>query len=105
MKDDKPLIRGAVVYFVDNTRPYLVVSNNAGNKHAADISVVPLIAKAKRTDLKTHTQINYHKSYVLCEHVQTVPKDKIRCIPHVVNGSIMRRVDECLRVALGLNKD
>lgn len=100
---NKPLCRGAIVYFIGNTRPYLVVSNNAANKHAADVVVVPLSSKSKRGDLKTHTQINFHKSYVLCEHVYTFSKHDIRCIPHVVNRGIMRKVSECLRVALDLN--
>ena len=102
---NKPLTRGAVVFFKDDTRPYLVVSNNAANTHAADITVCPLSAKGKRLDLKTHTQVNYHNSYVLCEHIHTVPKDEIRCIPHVVKRSIMCRVDECLRVALSLDRN
>ena len=83
-------------------RPYLVVSNNIGNKFSDFIMVVPLTTKIKKLNQLTHTIIDFNKSMVLCEQIFTVCKEDIKSIIHVVGTKDMMKVDECLKVALGV---
>lgn len=102
MRKPKPLIRGAVVYLINDTHPYLVVSHDLANKYADTIIVIRLSSRHKRMDLKTHAVVNYNDSIVLAEDIQTVRKSSVRTIVHVVNEISMKEVDKCLKAALDL---
>ena len=102
MRKLKPLMRGAVVYLVNDTHPFLVVSHNMMNKHADTIIVIRLSSRHKRMDLKTHAVINYNESIVLAEDIKTIKKSDVRAVVHNVNKESMKNVDECLKAALSL---
>lgn len=90
------------------SRPYLIVSNNACNESSPVITVVPFTSKDKKY-LPTHVYVNLygHKQTILCEQVRAFNKKNLES-----NGSyfiskmpdyIMKKVDKCLAIQLGLN--
>lgn len=90
------------------SRPYLIVSNDACNESSPVITVVPFTSKDKKY-LPTHVYVNLygHKQTILCEQVRAFNKKNLES-----NGSyfiskipdyIMKKVDRCLAIQLGLN--
>lgn len=90
------------------SRPYLIVSNDACNESSPVITVVPFTSKDKKY-LPTHVYVNLygHKQTILCEQVRAFNKKNLE-----TNGSyfiskvpdyIMKKVDRCLAIQLGLN--
>ena len=90
------------------SRPYLIVSNDACNESSPVITVVPFTSKDKKY-LPTHVYVNLygHKQTILCEQVRAFNKKNLES-----NGSyfiskmpdyIMKKVDKCLAIQLGLN--
>lgn len=90
------------------SRPYLIVSNDACNESSPVITVVPFTSKDKKY-LPTHVYVNLygHKQTILCEQVRAFNKKNLE-----INGSyfiskipdyIMKKVDRCLAIQLGLN--
>lgn len=90
------------------SRPYLIVSNNACNESSPVITVVPFTSKDKK-HLPTHVYVNLygHRQTILCEQVRSFNKKNLEA-----NGSyfiskmpehIMKKVDKCLAIQLGLN--
>lgn len=110
------ILRGDVLYFdfgerfgseQSGLRPAVVVQNNAGNRHAPTVIVVPLTTKYKR-DMPTHVTLfrgdcdNLQPSTALCEQVTVI--DVSRALSYVgqLSESCMRRIDKALSVSLGL---
>ena len=59
-------------------RPAVIVSNNIGNKHSGNVTVVFLTTKPK-ADLPTHTKVTTTRevSTALCEGVTTICKERL----------------------------
>lgn len=85
-------------------RPYVVVSNNAGNFHSDFCLAVPLTSKTRKTPLPTHTRVTYHNSLCLCEQIFTISQDDVREIVCHLPWDDMRNVGRCLIVALGCRR-
>lgn len=102
------MIRGSIVYLkpercpIGKPRPYIIVSNDIGNIYADYYLCVPLTSKHKRLDIKSHAIVNYHDSVVKGEEITIVKKTDILRRVDLLDADSMRKVDECLRVALGL---
>lgn len=102
--------RGTVVYlFSDVTcpnpiRPYLIVSNNVGNKHAEMCLGVPLTLKPRRGQ-PTHCRISYNDSIAMTEQICVIQKEDIEKVLFTVNNEDMKRIDECLAISLNLGCD
>lgn len=65
-------------------RPYVIVSNPIGTKHATIITVMPLASKIKKMDMPVHGCIDADKknglslySMVLGEQPQTISKNEV----------------------------
>ena len=65
--------------------------------------VVPLTTRLKKLAQPTHTIINYNNSMVLCEQILTISQSDVVSIEHTLNDYQMKRVDSCLKVALGID--
>ena len=85
-------------------RPAVVVSNNIGNTHSPNVTVVYLTTKPK-AELPTHTTVvtTREVSTALCEGVTTVSKDRLTSFMCALKDEEMERIDECLRIALHLD--
>lgn len=87
-------------------RPWLVVQNDVGNHYSPTTIVVPLTSNLhKHPNQPTHTKIKHDPlspSIVLCEQIRVVdvkPYWKPVC---QLNEVEMKRVDACLKSALGV---
>ena len=65
-------------------RPYVIISNPIGTKHASRITVMPLTTKLKKINMPVHSCINADDdnglteySMVLGEQIITISKDEV----------------------------
>jgi mRNA interferase MazF len=98
--------RGDIVYMTDKeecvmrTRPYLIVSNDVGNRHSDIVLGTPLTTRMRKPDQPTHCIVGFRKSMVLAEQIVTIRKEDInRVVLHVDD---MTEVDRCLMASLGI---
>ena len=81
----------AKIKYIDNgsvqskIRPYVIVSNPIGTKHATIITVMPLTSKIKKTNMPVHGCINANDenglssySMALGEQLITISKDEVK---------------------------
>lgn len=83
-------------------RPYVIVSNPIGTKHATIITVMPLTSKIKKTNMPVHGCINANNenglssySMALGEQLITISKDEVKeKLGAVVNKEEKRLIDK-----------
>ena len=83
-------------------RPYVIVSNPIGTKHATIITVMPLTSKIKKMNMPVHCCISADKnnglteySMVLGEQIITISKDEvIERLGSVTNQNEKRMIDK-----------
>lgn len=100
-------LRRGDVFFADlgnKCRPWLVVQNDTGNIHSPRTIIVPLTSKIKKA-LPTHCVVCWGQirpSAVQCEEITHVAVcEDWRAVEHLP-PEIMRHVDECLKISIGL---
>ena len=100
-------LRRGDVFFADlgnKTRPWLVVQNDIGNAYSPRTIVVPLSTQKKK-ELPTHCIICWgtiRPSVVQCEEIRRVEINDDWCGVEHIPPEIMRYVDECLKISIGL---
>ena len=88
-------------------RPAIVISNNRGNQHSPNVTVVPLTKQLKHIYQPTHTVLQaepnhlLHDSMTLSESILTIPKTSLRCFIHHLDDEAMQRVSETALLATG----
>lgn len=88
-------------------RPVIVIQNDIGNLYSPT-TVVCSITTARKKWLPTHCSISKSgglkkKSIVLCEQIFTVNKTDLKQqIGTITNKSTIRRLNECVRLSLGI---
>lgn len=89
-------------------RPVLVIQNDIGNKYSPTIIVGAITSQINKAKLPTHVEINAPEyglpkdSVVLMEQVRTIDKKRLREKIGRFNDDMMVKVDECLKISLGL---
>lgn len=89
-------------------RPVLVIQNDIGNKYSPTIIVGAITSQINKAKLPTHVEINAPEyglpkdSVVLMEQVRTIDKKRLREKIGRFNDDMMAKVDECLKISLGL---
>ncbi|NLW21720.1 MAG: type II toxin-antitoxin system PemK/MazF family toxin [Tissierellia bacterium] len=89
-------------------RPVLVIQNDIGNKYSPTIIVAAITSQINKAKLPTHVEIKAHEyglpkdSVVLLEQVRTIDKKRLREKIGRFNDEMMAKVDECLKISLGL---
>lgn len=81
-------------------RPYLVVSNDMGNKYS-DICMVCPMTTAKKKYLPTHAAIDDIQT-VMCEQIFTVNQSHISAVKCHLKKWQMNMVDNALKAGFGL---
>lgn len=84
-----------------NERPYVIVSNPIGTKHATIITVMPLTSKIKKTNMPVHGCIDANKenglsvySMALGEQLFTISKEEVKeKLGKVTNQKEKRLID------------
>lgn len=93
-------------------RPYVVVSNDKGNKHSPNITVAYITSSENQTN-KTYipTVVSFKKEEfnglikdgaVFLSNLYTVPKEISQGIRGYFDKDVMTRIDKALQVSLNL---
>ena len=88
---------------IQKIRPAVVVSNDTSNKYLNRVQVVPLTSKINRVyPSETLVTIGDKKSKAMANQLSTV--SKLRATNEIgrLSNSDMRRVDDAIRLQLGL---
>ncbi len=89
-------------------RPVLVIQNDIGNKYSPTIIIAAITSQINTAKLPTHIEINAPEyglpkdSVVLLEQVRTIDKKRLREKIGRFSDEMMAKVDECLKISLGL---
>lgn len=85
------------------TRPVIIISNDANNRHSNNLTVVPCTSQDKK-DLPTHFTFTINEeSIALAECIKTINKEKIGTYIGTYDDEIMKAIDNIVKIALGLN--
>jgi mRNA interferase MazF len=89
-------------------RPVLVIQNDVGNKYSPTVIVVAITSQISKAKLPTHVEISAKQfnldkdSVILLEQMRTIDKRRLREKITHLSEEIMSKVDESIRVSLGL---
>ena len=112
------VIRKGDIYYADlspvvgseqgGIRPVLVVQNDIGNRYSPTIIIAAITSQINKAKLPTHVEIKgddyglSKDSVLLLEQIRTIDKRRLgEKIGHV-EDDIIEKVDEALRISLGL---
>ncbi|MDR1772436.1 MAG: type II toxin-antitoxin system PemK/MazF family toxin [Hungatella sp.] len=83
-------------------RPYLIISNNIGNKFGPTLLAIPLTSQLKNTNQPTHTIIKCDEknglsadSMLLAEQITTISKNKARKIGRITDRETQKEIFKC----------
>lgn len=88
-------------------RPVVIIQNNLGNANSSSV-IAAIVTGSHKKNLPTHVPLFprhgvKRPSTVLCEHIVTIEKSCL--LDHlgtIVNTDAERRLDDALRVSIGL---
>jgi len=89
-------------------RPVLVIQNDVGNKYSPTVIVAAITSQISKAKLPTHIEINARQfnldkdSVILLEQMRTLDKRRLKEKVTHLSEEIMGKVDEAIRISLGL---
>ncbi len=89
-------------------RPVLVIQNDVGNKYSPTVIVGAITSQITKAKLPTHVEIsakqyNLEKdSVILLEQLRTIDKRRLKEKVTHLGEDIMVKVDEAIKISLGL---
>lgn len=89
-------------------RPVLVLQNDIGNKYSPTIIVAAVTSQINKSKLPTHLELRASEfgltkdSVVLLEQLRTIDKKRLRERVCRLEPLLMQRIDQALRISLGL---
>lgn len=110
------IFRGQV-YFTDlgerigseqsGMRPVIIVQNDIGNRNSPTVIVVPITSQIKKEEMPTHISLKRgfgldEDSIALCEHVDTIDKQRLLDYVGHVSTFELRHIDRALAISVGL---
>lgn len=90
-------------------RPVLIIQNDIGNRHSPTVICAAITSKMNKAKLPTHVEIDAGRyqivknSVVLLEQIRTIDKQRLKEMVCHVDKTLMRKVDEALRISLELH--
>ena len=112
----KLIIRRGDIYYADlrpvvgseqgGIRPVLVIQNETGNKHSSTVIVAAITSQLHKAKLPTHVELDStycdiaKDSVILLEQVRTIYKQRLKEKVCHLDGTILRRVNDALRISL-----
>lgn len=86
-------------------RPVIIVSNDVGNIHSQNVTVVPCTSNISKKDSQpTHYTTRLKKdidTIVLCEDIMTIDKSCLESFIGVLDDYTMEKISEAIAIALG----
>lgn len=89
-------------------RPVLVIQNDVGNKYSPTVIVAAITSQISKAKLPTHVEISAKQfnldkdSVILLEQLRTIDKRRLKEKVTRLSEEIMTKVDEAIRISLGL---
>lgn len=89
-------------------RPVLIIQNDVGNRYSPTVIIAAITSQIDKAKLPTHVEIsaseyNLEKnSVILLEQIRTIDKQRLHKKVTELDDRIMQKVDESLRISLGL---
>jgi len=89
-------------------RPVLVIQNDVGNKYSPTVIVAAITSQISKAKLPTHVEISAKQfsldkdSVILLEQLRTIDKRRLKEKITHLSEEIMVKVDEAIRISLGL---
>lgn len=89
-------------------RPVLVIQNDVGNKYSPTVIVAAITSQISKAKLPTHVEVNAKQynlekdSVILLEQLRTIDKRRLREKVTHLSEEIMNKVDEAIRISIGL---
>ncbi len=89
-------------------RPVLIIQNDVGNRYSPTVIVAAITSQIDKAKLPTHIEVNAaeynldRNSVILLEQIRTIDKQRLQKKVTELDDKIMQRVDESLRISLGL---
>lgn len=85
------------------TRPCVVVSNNAANRHSNRVQVIPVTSNVREVHRwEALIELKGAKRKALADQIRTVAKERVTALIAAVTDDELRRIEEVLRFQLGL---
>ncbi len=111
-------VKRGFVYYADlspvvgseqgGVRPVLIIQNNVGNKYSPTVIVAAITSHIEKAKLPTHVELSAKQyglekdSVLLLEQLRTIDKQRLQQKITDLDDKIMARVDEALKISLGL---
>ncbi|HMM19981.1 MAG TPA: type II toxin-antitoxin system PemK/MazF family toxin [Selenomonadales bacterium] len=89
-------------------RPVLVIQNDVGNKYSPTVIVAAITSQISKAKLPTHVEISAKQfslekdSVILLEQLRTIDKRRLKEKITHLSEEVMSKVDEAIRISLGL---
>lgn len=89
-------------------RPVLIVQNDVGNRYSPTVIVSAITSQIDKAKLPTHVEVkakDYRlekNSVILLEQLRTIDKQRLQKKLTELDGKIMSKVNESLKISLGL---
>ncbi len=89
-------------------RPVLVIQNDVGNKYSPTVIVAAITSQISKAKLPTHVEISAKQfnldkdSVILLEQLRTIDKRRLKEKITHLSEEVMTKVDEAIRISLGL---
>ncbi len=89
-------------------RPVVIIQNDIGNKHSPTIICAAITSKMNKAKMPTHIELDSEKyeivkdSVILLEQLRTIDKKRLKDKVCHLDNTIMRKVNEALKISLEL---
>lgn len=83
-------------------RPAIIVSNNELNSHVDRVMVVYLTTHESEHEDKVPVMVKDTQSYAICNNINTIFKDELRCYVDTVDDETMQKIEEQMAKSLDL---
>lgn len=90
-------------------RPVVIVQNDVGNRHSPTVIVAAVTSKLNKAKLPTHIELPAQRyqlvkdSVILLEQLRTIDKSRLKDKICHLDGEIMVKIDQGLKISLELN--
>ncbi|NLW92332.1 MAG: type II toxin-antitoxin system PemK/MazF family toxin [Syntrophomonadaceae bacterium] len=91
-------------------RPVLVVQNDIGNQYSPTTIILAITSQINKAKLPTHVEIDARTyglerdSVILAEQIRTIDKSRLKQRIAVLREDSMLKVDQALKISLGLEE-
>ena len=113
------MIRRGEVYYADlrpvigseqgGIRPVLIIQNDVGNRHSPTVICAAITSKMNKAKLPTHVELDAEichmvkDSVILLEQLRTIDKKRLRDKVCHLDGIIIKKIDDALKISLELD--